>query len=345
MHKKRLGALAAIALLLGSVMPGFAQAQKTPQAFQDHLKTLQPKGFPSEPLELVVVYPAGGGMDLAARILAKYVEKWSGHRVIVTNKVGGGGLVGHTYLVSQAPKDGHTIGIVANFWSDGWLRAEGKFDYKSLEPLAFINWDPVTWIVRSDGPYKDMDLKALAAVIKAKPGELKVGIVPGLSSEFLPEQVAKSVGSSLILVPFQGGTPSITALVGGHIDISFGFFSEYRGHFEAGKVKMIGVASLERASAFPDVPTFNEALETKDISWMAWRYAALPLGVAADRKAWLEAVFNAAIQDPGLAEEYKKIGSLMDTARLNSAAAVKAEVEKFATLEYEFFKTTGRLKK
>ncbi|MDQ8732880.1 tripartite tricarboxylate transporter substrate-binding protein, partial [Bradyrhizobium sp. LHD-71] len=113
------------------------------------LKALQPNDFPKDPLELVVVYPPGGGMDITARILAKYLEKWTDHKVIVTNKAGGGGMVGHTFLSLQAPNDGHTIGVIASlYWGDGFRRSDGKFDYKSLEPIAFVNYDPVTWVIR-----------------------------------------------------------------------------------------------------------------------------------------------------------------------------------------------------
>ena len=311
------------------------------------IKSLQPKDYPKEPLEFVVVYPAGGGMDVTTRILAKYVEKWTGHKTIVTNKVGGGGMVGHTYLATQAPKDGHTIGVVASFfWDDGWLRSDGKFDYTYLEPIAFINYDPTTWIVRTDGPLKDKGLKDIVAMIKEKPGEMKVGAVPVSAPEFIAEQIeALSGGGKFTKVPFQGGAPSITALLGGHVDISFGYYAEYRGHLEAGKVKVIGQANTERVPVFKDIPTFNEALGTSDMVWLAWRYAAVPKGTPADRKAWLEAALNAALNDPEIVPEYAKTGSTMDTKRMNSAKAVSDEVDKLAKLEHDFFVKTGRIKK
>jgi tripartite-type tricarboxylate transporter receptor subunit TctC len=303
-----------LALLLAfALAPAPVQAQSEAD-IKAKLKSLQPKNFPTDPLELVVVYPPGGGMDLTARILAKYFEKWAGHKVIVTNKAGGGGMVGHTFLATQAPNDGHTIGIIASlFWGDGFRRSEGKFDYKSLEPIAFINYDPVTWLVRSDGPFKDKSLKDIAAFAKEKPGELKAGVTSGSSSEFIPEQVEEVSGGKIIKVPFQGGAPSITALLGGHIDVSFGYLAEYKGHLDAGKVKVVGVTNTERSPSLPDAPTFNEVFGVNDIVWVAWRYVALPRGVAADRKAWLEAVFNAAINDPGIGPEYAATGGIMDT--------------------------------
>src|ERR1700755_3299574 len=78
------------------------------------LAKLKPKDFPTGPIEYTVVYPAGGGMDVTARLLAKYVEKWSDHRIIVNNRTGGAGMVGHAYLATQAKPDGYTVGIIAN---------------------------------------------------------------------------------------------------------------------------------------------------------------------------------------------------------------------------------------
>ncbi len=329
-------------LLAAAPAPVLAQSEADIKA---KIKSLQPKDFPTDPLELVVVYPPGGGMDLTARILAKYLEKWAGHKVIVTNKAGGGGMVGHTFLSMQAPNDGHTIGVIASlFWGDGFRRSEGKFDYKSLDPIAFINYDPVTWLVRSDGPFKDKTLKDIAAYAKEKPGELKAAVTSGSSSEFIPEQVEEVSGGQIIKVPFQGGAPSITALLGGHIDVSFGYLPEYKGHLDAGKVQVIGVTNTERSPALPNVPTFNEVFGVKDIVWVAWRYVALPRGVAPERKAWLEAAFNAAMNDPGIEPEYAKTGGIMQTKELANAKAVTAEVERLANLERDFLIKTGRLK-
>ncbi len=98
----------------------------------------------------------------------------------------------------------------------------------------------------------------------------------GSSSEFVPEQVEEVTGSKVIKVPFQGGAPSITALLGGHIDVSFGYLAEYKGHLDAGKVQVIGVTNSERSPALPNASTFNETFGVKDIVWVAWRYVVLP---------------------------------------------------------------------
>ncbi|MGZ3360954.1 MAG: hypothetical protein ACXU84_16635, partial [Xanthobacteraceae bacterium] len=97
----------AIALaLLSALLATPAAAQSgDPKA---ELAKLKPKDFPTGPIEYTVVYPAGGGMDVTARLLAKYVEKWSGDKIVVNNRTGGAGMVGHAYLATQAKPDGYT---------------------------------------------------------------------------------------------------------------------------------------------------------------------------------------------------------------------------------------------
>ena len=139
----------------------------TPAAAQNdgakaELARLKPNDFPTAPIEYTVVYPAGGGMDVTARLLAKYVEKWSDHRIIVNNRTGGAGMVGHAYLATQAKPDGYTVGIIANLmWGDAMLRAQGRWTYTDLEPIGYLNSDALTWVGPTEGPYKDMSVKQL----------------------------------------------------------------------------------------------------------------------------------------------------------------------------------------
>ena len=89
---------------------------------------LKPAGFPDQPIEYTVVYPAGGGMDITARLLGKYAEKASGDKILVNNRTGGAGVVGHAYLATQAKPDGYSVGILGNMvWGDAMLKAKGKW--------------------------------------------------------------------------------------------------------------------------------------------------------------------------------------------------------------------------
>jgi tripartite-type tricarboxylate transporter receptor subunit TctC len=330
MMPKLAAALAALCLA------GTAYAA-SPEETRANLDRLKPKDFPAQPIEFIVVYPAGGGMDTTARILAKYVEKVTGQRIIVTNKTGGAGVIGHTYLITQAKPDGYTIGVVAStLWADSALRSNGKWSYKDLDALAFINYDPLTWAVAADGPLKGKTLKEVVGMAKEKPGTLRVAVLPGNTADFLVQSVENATGAKFVHVPFQGGAPGVTAALGGHVEVAAAFFTEYRGHAEAGTVKAIGVAGPDRSPNVPDAPTFNEALGTDKIIWEAWRYAAAPKGLPADRRAWLLAALNAALDDAEIDADYRKTGAVMDR-RIATPEQVAAEADKLASLEKGYY--------
>lgn len=329
------------ALVIAVGIAGTAAAQGDPKA---KLQALRPKDYPTQPIEFVVVYPAGGGMDVTARVLAKYVEKYIDSRVIVVNKTGGAGLIGHTYLATQAQNDGYTVGILANpFWAaDELIRAKGRWTIKDMTPVGFINYDPVTWIVSTEGPHKDRSVKDLVALAKDKPGTVKISTAPDSAFQFLAEEVEAATGAKFVKVPFQGGAPGVTALVGGHVDIATAFLSEYRGHLDAGKVRVVAVAGQERSVFFPQVATFDEALSTKDLVWLAWRFAAVPKGVAADRLRFLEAAIDTAMRDRELVEEYRKMGVIAGTRHL-TAKETAAEIERFHVVHKDFLTKSGRI--
>ena len=320
-----------------------AAAVAAPAAAQDP-KAVKPKDFPTQPIEYVVVYPAGGGMDVTARLLAKYVEKATGDKILVNNRTGGAGMVGHSYLATQAKPDGYTVGVLANLvWGDAMLRAQGKWAYTDLEPIGYLNSDALTWVGPTEGPLKGKTLKEILQIAKDKPGTIRVATVPGSMWEYLVEQVEAASGAKFLRVPFQGGGAGINALVGGNVDIAQGFFAEFRGHLDAGKVAPLAVASAERMPYLKDMPTFNEALGGKDYIWAVVRFVVVPKGTPADRKTYLAAGVRAAMSDPELVAEYRKAGVYFDPALVNSAR-IADDLNRYAERERAFYQQTGRLK-
>ena len=308
------------------------------------LTKLKPKDFPTQPIEFTVVYPAGGGMDVAARLLAKYVEKHSGDRIIVNNRTGGAGMVGHAYLATQAKPDGYTVGVLANLvWGDALLRAQNRWSLADLEAIGYVNTDALTWVSSTEGPYKGMSVKDIVQAAKDKPGTIRVATVPGSMWEYIVEQIEANTGAKFLRVPFQGGGPGITALVGGNVDVAQGFFSEFRGHLDAGKVKPLSVAATSRVDFLTDIPTFNEALGGSEYVWQVIRFAVVPKGAPADRKAYLAAAIQAAMKDPELIEEYRKTGVFFDP-KLADPGRVAAGLDEYVQHEREFYQKTGRLK-
>jgi tripartite-type tricarboxylate transporter receptor subunit TctC len=327
--------------VVAALMATPAAAQGDPKA---DLAKLKPKDFPTQPIEYTVVYPAGGGMDVTARLLAKHVEKWSGDKIIVNNRTGGAGMVGHSYLATQAKPDGYTVGVVASLlWGDAMLRAQARWSLNDLEPIGYLNSDALTWVGRTEGPYKGMSLKEIIQAGKDKPGTIRIATVPGSMWDYIVEQIEASSGAKFLRVPFQGGGAGITALVGGNVDVAQGFYSEFRGHLEGGKVAPLAVASAARMDFLKDMPTFNETLGSNEYLWQVIRFAVVPRGTSADRKAYLGAQIQAAMKDPELVAEYRKQGVYFDPKLAGSARLVD-DLGAYIEAERQFYVKTGRLK-
>lgn len=327
--------------LLAAICAGPAGAQNDPKA---ELAKLKPKDFPTQPIEFTVVYPAGGGMDVAARLLAKYVEKWSSDRVIVNNRTGGAGMVGHSYLATQAKPDGYSVGVLANLvWGDAMLRAQGRWAYTDLEPIGYLNTDALTWVATTEGPVKGLSLKEIVQAAKDKPGTIRIATVPGSMWEYIVEQVEANTGAKFLRVPFQGGGAGIAALIGGNVDVAQGFYSEFRGYLDANKVAPVAVAASARMDFLKDMPTFNEVLGSTEYTWQVIRFVVVPKGTPADRKAYLGAAVRAAMQDPDLVAEYRKTGAYFDPKLANSTDLAK-DLGEYAEREREFYQKTGRIK-
>jgi tripartite-type tricarboxylate transporter receptor subunit TctC len=339
--KKMVVFLCAALIVFSVVTVAYAQVDA-----KQKLKAIKPKDFPEKPISFVVVYPAGGGMDVTARILAKYVEKYIDNRVIVENRTGGNGIIGEAYLASQAKNDGYTVGIVCGgyIWQDDLLRAKGKWSCLDLQALAYIDEDPNTWIVSTKGPLKDKSLKEVIELAKQKPDTISVAIGVDTTPEFLVQDVEMTSGAKFVKVPFQGGAPGVVAMLGGHIDIAGYYYNEYKSQLEAGNVKVLGQAGAERAPYLPDTPTFNEALGTNHIVWGVWRYAAVPKGTPPERARYLEEAILAALHDPDCIKDYEKIGSIVGAKYMN-AEQTGQEVEKLYRATRDFLIKTGRIPK
>ncbi len=144
-----------------------------------------------------------------------------------------------------------------------------------------------------------MSAKEIVQAAKDKPGTVRVATVPGSMWDYIIEQVEANTGAKFLRVPFQGGGAGVTALLGNNVDVAHGFFAEFRGHLDAGKVAPIGVAGAERLAFLKDMPTLNEALGGNEYLWIIIRFAVVPKGTPADRKAYLGAAVQAAMKGPG----------------------------------------------
>ena len=328
-----------VATLLGLAVA--AACAQTPEV-KARLKAMKPADFPTRPIELSVGFAAGGGMDVVARMVTQKFQEYTGENIVINNRVGAGGLVFHRWMLTQAPTDGYAVGVGNNIIiGDSLLRSENKWSYRDADNLAFINYEPVLWFSSSTGRFKNQPLGEIIKAAKKEQGDVKVGTVAATLLEMLAEQVEQKASVNLIKVPFNGGKPSIAALMGDHIDVSFGFLGEVKGLGD--KVKPIAVASQNPIAALPGVPTFNSVLNTDDVNWVMWRYVIAPKGIPAARRAWLVAAFTEVMKDPQLNSDLEKLGGIQDPS-LDTPVKVTAELERLARSERTFYVQTGRLK-
>ena len=333
--------VALIGFVVAINMPAMAQTEAEVKA---QIAKLKPRDFPTQQIEATVVYPAGGGMDINGRFVAKFFEKYTDQKIAVNNRTGGAGLVGHTYLATQAKNDGYTVGVVATLiFGDSMLRSGGRWSYTDLDPIAFLNSDAMLLVVSDDGPYKDKSLKDIIEIAKAKPNTVRLSIVPGTMYEYMVEQLEQISGAKFLKVPFQGGAPGVTAMLGNNVDVSIAFYGEVRSFLEAKKVIPIGVTSAERSPFAPNAPTLNEVMNSKDFTWTIIRWLVVPKGTPPDRKAWLAAGFGAAIRDPELQNEFRKIGAIPNI-QISGPEQTAAIVKESGERERAFYLKSGRLK-
>jgi tripartite-type tricarboxylate transporter receptor subunit TctC len=209
-------------------------------------------------ISLIVPFAAGGGTDIASRLMASLMEKDLGSPVQVVNKGGAGGQLGFTEIAASKA-DGYTIGIIAiPHVITSYLDPERKatFTRQSFEPIGQFMVNPVVLTVGADSPFKTA--KDLVDAAKASPATVKIGHTGGRSSTELGMlQLQKAAGVQLAPVQFDGGAPQLTALLGGHIDVATNITPEVVGPIAAGQVRVLGVMDKVESKFLPGVKTLD----------------------------------------------------------------------------------------
>ena len=217
--------------------------------------------FPSKPVKIVVSYPPGGPVDLMARPLAAGLQdEWGGTTVIVENKPGANAIIGSDYVAKQHG-DGYTL-LFANdpsLSSNQYLFSKLPYDpVKDLVPVAMIASTTLILTVKSALPVNNM--QELLELAKRKPGEVSYGSFGAGSVTHLDtEAFATAAGVKLLHVPYKGTADVVQAQMAGQLDMAFGAIGPVLPLIKSGKLRPIAVASLQRQSLVPDVPTVSES--------------------------------------------------------------------------------------
>lgn len=215
--------------------------------------------YPTRAIRVVVPFPPGGAGDTLARLFATPLSKTLGQNVVVENRTGANTVIA-TELVSRAPADGYTLLVMATSFSVNPF-AYSKLPYDTLRDFSGVTrmvYNPLMYCLHPSLPVKT--IKDLVALAKARPGELTWGVSSIIGGGRIAGELFHDLtGIKMINVPYGGGAPAATAVLGGHTSMLVGNVLECVPHVQSGKLRGLAVTSAQRAEILPDVPTIAES--------------------------------------------------------------------------------------
>jgi tripartite-type tricarboxylate transporter receptor subunit TctC len=286
MFKSLAAACVALCLLVLAGQPAWSQSGRT--------------------IRVVVPFPAGGSADILARLLGEHIAKNQGPSVIIENRPGGGASIAYEAVARAAP-DGNTLVINGNsLVINPHLRKVNYNPITSFEPVCYLLSSPQVFVVKADSPYKT--LAELVAGTKAQAGTLVFATVgPATTQHIGFEQFRAMSNIDVTYVPYSGGAPAMTALLGGHVQAVMTNYSEAVEQIHAGTVRALASASLKRIPPLPDVPTVDE-LGYKGYHVEVWFGVMAPAKTPREATAQLASWFQAALKAPELTPRLLKLG-------------------------------------
>jgi tripartite-type tricarboxylate transporter receptor subunit TctC len=285
--------------------------------------------YPNRAVKIIVSAPPGGGLDIAARVIADRLTKTWGQPFVVENRPGAGGNLG-AEVVAQAEPDGYTL-LAAQpgpLTTNVVMYKKLSFDPAAFEPLAIMTSIPNTLTLRLGLPAGSV--AELIAYAKANPGKLNfgsqgVGTTPHLTGELF----ARVSGTELTHVPYRGTAQAVNDLVAGNVDMLFFQLDSVREQYRANKVKMLAVTTATRIASVPEVPTMEEA-GVKDFRSDSWNALAAPPKTPAAIVDKINADVNEALREGDIRERLAQLSAepIGGTPQA-TAAYMREEVERW----------------
>jgi tripartite-type tricarboxylate transporter receptor subunit TctC len=287
--------------------------------------------YPDHPVKVVVGFAAGGGTDVAGRVIAQKLSDAIGQSFVVENRTGASGLIASDQ-VAKAPADGYTIMVGSQTTLAVAPALYKKFQIdvvKDLTGMAMIGVSPLVAVVNANSPIQS--IKDLVAEAKARNGTMNfgsggVGTTPHMAGELL----AFNAGVKLVHVAYRGEAPALNDLLGGQIPFMFSNLSVVKGNIEGGKLRALAVTTTTRVPSLPNVPTLAETFPGFDAA--TWFVLVAPTGTPREAIMRINAETKKIVTTQDFLQRFDQLGMIPDQDRTPDEinAYIKAEIAKWA---------------
>ena len=264
--------------------------------------------YPERPVRVVVPVAAGGGTDIIARLTVSKLSEVVGQPFVVDNRPGAGGLLGNE-IVARAPADGYTLLFTyAAHTIVPFIYRKVPYDvYKDFTPITLAGQQPLLLAINASVPANTT--QELIALARAKPGALNVALATPSSSGALAAELFKMLtNTKMVSVPFKGGAPALTALLGGEVQLIFTTPPTVMPFIKSGRVKILGTSGKERVPYLPDVPTLAEA-GVKDFETAPWQGVLGPANLPTPIVDYLHTQIRTVLRLPETKDKFAASGT------------------------------------
>ena len=291
--------------------------------------------YPNRPIRLIIPYGTGGITDITARIVAPRIADNLGQQVVVENRPGGAAIPGFD-MVAKARPDGYTAVLATTALAANPILFR-KLPYdaeKDLAPVSLVATAPTVLVVHPSVPAHSV--KELIALAKSKPGVLNYGSAGNGSDNHLTTELFKNAtGIDVLHIPYKGGGALMTDLIGGQVAFVFATIPPAHPNIASGRLRALGVSSLKRSAALPDVPTISEA-GLPGFNSNAWLGILVPAGTPANVIDRLHAATVKALERPEVSERLISLGlEPVGSTPSQLATHLKSEMARWAKLARE----------
>jgi tripartite-type tricarboxylate transporter receptor subunit TctC len=264
------------------------------------------QAYPSRPVRLIVGFPAGGTVDIVARLISQWLSERLGQQFIVENRLGAGGNIA-TEAVVRAPADGYTLLLITAAYSfSAALYEKLNFDFvRDIAPVASLVRIPL--VMEVNPSFTATTVPEFISFAKTNPGKINMasagsGTVPHIAGELFK----LSAGINMVHVPYRGEPPALTDLLGGRVQVLFGTMPASIEYIKAGKLRPLAVTTAMRPEALPDVPTLSDFLPSYEVS--TWQGLGAPRTTPAEIIDKLNREINVGLTNPTLIAQLANVG-------------------------------------